>query len=229
MEAARVFLSLDDSAVADAEAVAAAAHHAAPGAAAASAADAELARVFNWLDDDKQSGAAQDSDGIDSWHGPPEVCVGRPRGLDCSLSSPLPSGTYTMFEYYPSGDPVLSSGQTMSLECSVETITGRGDDVTGEFEVRGGMDGSTGEWVLSIVHPGGGGECRTYCGLQDAAPGLWGLSQAVRSTSTLSRSTTLPPRPFRMWHTPGAALAGPPGADADMEAFGAMFNDMNVG
>jgi hypothetical protein len=39
-----------------------------------------------------------------------------------------------MYEYYPSGDAVLTSGQTMSLECSVETITGRGDDVTGEFE-----------------------------------------------------------------------------------------------
>ena len=36
--------------------------------------------MFNWLDDDKQSGTAQDTDGIDSWHGPPEVCVGQPRG-----------------------------------------------------------------------------------------------------------------------------------------------------
>jgi hypothetical protein len=57
--------------------------------------------------------------------------------------------------------------------------------------------------VFEIAHQECGGEVRTYRGLQDAAPGVWGLSAPVRSASTFSLSTHAPPpRPFRLWHTP---------------------------
>ena len=47
---------------------------------------------------------------------PPEVVVGEPRGIDATKSRPLPPGTYTLHEYFSSGDLVHPDGQVMYLE-----------------------------------------------------------------------------------------------------------------